>query len=77
MMAYLQATLRKLWSATRRGMAFNLMSAHVEWQRDILFHAPFDRLAAFLTSEISRHLAIRMDYGLYEYTVFVYRQPNR
>lgn len=77
MMAYFQAMLRKLWPAARRGMAFNLMSAHVEQQRDILFHVPLDRLATFLTGEISRHLAVRMDYGLYEYTVFVYRQPNR
>jgi SAM-dependent methyltransferase len=71
-----EAILHKLWSATRQGMAFNLMSTQVEWQRDILFHMPLERLAAFVTREISRHLIIRMDYGLHEYTVYVYRQPN-
>jgi SAM-dependent methyltransferase len=77
MMSTVQAIVRKLWTATRCGMAFNLMSANVDWQREDLFHVPLDRLAAFLTSEISPHLVVRMDYGLREYTVYVYRQPNR
>jgi len=77
MEANFQAILRKLWAATRRGLAFNLMSTNVDWQRDILFHVPLDWLTAFLTREISRHLVVRMDYGLREYTVYVYRQPNR
>jgi SAM-dependent methyltransferase len=77
MMATLEAIVRKLWGAARRGLAFNVMSTYVDWQRDDLFHVPLDRLASFLTSEISRHLVVRMDYGLYEYTVYVYRQPDR
>jgi SAM-dependent methyltransferase len=75
MMATLGAIVRKLWAATRRGLAFNVMSTYVDWQRDDLFHVPLDRLTSFLTSEISRHLVVRTDYGLYEYTVYVYRQP--
>lgn len=54
-------------------MAFNVMSKNVDWEREDLFHMPLDELSAFLTSSISRNFIIRNDYGLYEYTVYVYR----
>jgi hypothetical protein len=38
-----------------------------------LFHLPFDTLASFLTSELTRNFVFRNDYGLYEYTAYVYR----
>jgi len=63
--------------AARIGIAFNVMSAHVDWQRDDLFHWPFDALAAFLTREVSRCYTFRADYGLYEYTCLVWREPRR
>jgi hypothetical protein len=52
------------------------MSKNVEWEREDLFHVSTDRLLLFLTSELSRHVIMRMDYGLFEYTVYVYKQPN-
>jgi SAM-dependent methyltransferase len=61
----------------RLGIAFNVMNAHVDWQRDDLFHWPFDTLASFLRREVSPHFAFRADYGLNEYTCFVRREPRR
>lgn len=61
----------------RVGIAFNVMSAHVDWERDDLFHWPFDAVASFLKREVSKHYAFRADYGLYEYTCFVRREPWR
>jgi len=77
MWQYLRAVLRRLWPHARRGMAFNVMSKQVDWERDDLFHLSTDLLMAFLKTELSRHCLIRHDYGLYEYTVYVYREPNR
>lgn len=77
MWSYMNHILRRLWPGARRGMAFNVMSTHVDWERDDLFHLPTDVLMTFLKSELSRHLVIRHDYGLYEYTVYVYREPKR
>jgi SAM-dependent methyltransferase len=77
MWSYAQSVLLRLWTITRGGLAFNLMSAHIDWQRDDLFHMPCDSLAAFLKANLSRHFVIRHDYGLYEYTTYVYREPNR
>lgn len=61
----------------RVGIVFNVMSAHVNWQRDDLFHWPFDALASFLKREVSSNFVFRADYGLYEYACFVRRRPRR
>jgi len=73
MFDYFREVLRRVYPLARRGIAFNAMSKHVDWERDDLFHLPFDPLAAFLRSEMSRSYLFRSDYGLYEYTAYVYR----
>ena len=55
------------------------LQRHVEASRvgaEDLFHLPIDELADFLARNISRHFVIRHDYGLYEYTAYVYRDPS-
>jgi SAM-dependent methyltransferase len=73
MFDYFRQVLRRVYPLARRGLAFNVMSKHVDWERDDLFHLPFDSLATFLRREISRHYQFRADYGLFEYTAYVYR----
>ncbi len=75
MLDFAQAIIKSSFRLTRHVLAFNVMSVHVDWQRDELFYWPFDELARFLKSEVSRHFLFRADYGLYEYTVYVYRNP--
>jgi SAM-dependent methyltransferase len=75
MLSYFKRVLCAVFPLARIGLAFNVMSSHVDWERDDLFHLPHDLLAEYLTSELSRHYVIRADYGLYEYTVYVYRTP--
>jgi SAM-dependent methyltransferase len=74
--AYLRALVTRVFSLATKGVAFNVMSKQVEWERDDLFHVPLDPLLTFLAREVSRHVVIRHDYGLYEYTVYVYKQPT-
>jgi SAM-dependent methyltransferase len=73
MWSYTRQLLAKLYGATRKGLAFNVMSKQVDWERTDLFHLPLDEVAEFLTQTVSRNFVIRNDYGLYEYTVYVYR----
>ena len=75
MFDYFKQVLRAVFPKVRRGLAFNVMSSAVDWKRNDLFHLPIDTLVTFLTQEISRHFIIRNDYGLYEYTVYVYKEP--
>jgi SAM-dependent methyltransferase len=68
--------LQAAWRSTEIAMSFNVMSPYVDWTRDDLFHWPIERAAAFCISKLSRHINIIADYGLYEYTVQVFREPR-
>lgn len=74
MLEYFYQLLRKVFAKTRVGLAFNVMSSHVDWERDDLFHLPLDVMASFVTKQLSRDFIVRNDYGLYEYTTYVYRR---
>jgi SAM-dependent methyltransferase len=75
MLGYCHELLRAVFPKAKRAIAFNVMSTQVDWERDDLFHLPLDELASFLTTHLSRHFVVRHDYGLYEYTTYVYREP--
>jgi SAM-dependent methyltransferase len=70
---YMVRLLRLAFNHCRRGLAFNVMSYHVDWQREDLFHVPFDRMAEILRANFSRNYIFRADYGLFEYTVYLYK----
>ncbi len=73
MFDYFKQLTKTVFARTTTGMAFNVMSPDVQWSRLDLFHLSFDLLTDFLTKEVTRNFIIRNDYGLYEYTVYVYR----
>lgn len=73
MLDYFQALVQAGFRKARKGLAFNVMSKLVDWERDDLFHLPFDGLTAFLAAHLSRHFVVRHDYRLFEYSVYVYR----
>jgi SAM-dependent methyltransferase len=77
MTALAEALVATAFRVARMGIAFNVMSAHVDWERPDLFHWRFDAMSAFIQRAVSRHFAIRADYGLYEFTCFVRRHPLR
>lgn len=74
---YLYEMLINIFPKVNKGIAFNVMSKVVDWERDDLFHMPLDPLSVFLTKNLTRHFVIRNDYGLYEYTVYVYKTAQR
>ncbi len=77
MFAYFERLAVRVFEEAGSGIAFNLMSKHVDWERDDLFHVPLDAAAAFLTRRLTRNYVIRNDYGLYEYTVYVYKEGKQ
>lgn len=74
MKEFFTSTVKKLWKYCKNGLSFNLMSKHVDWERDDLFHVSMDELALFLKQNLSRNFVFRSDYGLYEYTTYVYKK---
>ncbi len=74
MYEYFQTMVRKAFSFARLGLAFNAIAAHAFWVRANLFQLPLDPLAYFLTRDVCSNFVIRNDYGLPEYTVYLYRE---
>ena len=77
MVAFAKEIITAAYHSARIGIAFNVMSTHVDWMRDDLFHWGCDEVLGFVTNELSRHAVLRADYGLYEYTTYLYRTANR
>lgn len=73
MWSFLETTIRRVWPQVRRGVAFNVMSKVVDWERDDLFHVPMDDIARLLHGLAGRRLRIAADYGLYEYTAYAFK----
>lgn len=76
MLEYWQRLLGVAWRHARRGLAFNVMSKIVDWERIDLFHLPLDTMAEFVGRHLSRHFVVRHDYPAWEYTVYVFRSPS-
>jgi hypothetical protein len=70
-----QDTLKAVWPSVTIGLAFNAMSKHVDWERDDLFHWPLDDIMAFCKTDLSRHVRLRLDYGLWEVSTIVLKSP--
>lgn len=76
MFDFLTKTLKKLFLMANEGVIFNVMNKHVDWERNDLFHLPYDELADFFHKEKQRNYIIKNDYGLYEYTVCWMKKTN-
>lgn len=70
---YMLRMLRLAFTHCRRGVVFDVISAHVDWQRDDLFHVSFDQMADLMQANLNRNYVFRADYGRYEYAVYVYK----
>lgn len=74
MVDFAKQIISEAWNIADTGIAFNVMSTHVDWKRDDLFHWELDEVADFLVKNCSRNIRIYMDYGLREYTVHVVKR---
>ena len=73
MLDYFKRLISLVFEKANKGIAFNVMSPFVDWERDDLFHLPVELLLEFLNQNLSRNVILRADYGLYEYTAYVYK----
>lgn len=76
MESYAKRLITAAFQIASKGIAFNVMSSHVDWEREDLFHWPLDAAVDFMRKHCTRHIVVRMDYGLYEYTVYLYKEPS-
>ena len=65
--------LEAVFKNLRYGLAVNFMTKNVDWEREDLFHLSLDRLTSYVSRNLSRSYIIRSDYGLYDFTLYIYR----
>ena len=73
MKSFFKKIIQTSFLCAKKGIAFNVMSTSVDWKRNDLFHVKKDWLSNWLSINLSRNFIFRCDYGLWEYTVYVYK----
>jgi SAM-dependent methyltransferase len=68
---WIRQRLRELAAASRKGLAFNLLSSYVDWREPHLFYGDPREFFDFCKSELSRFVSMLHDYPLYEWTIVV------
>lgn len=74
--AYVKGRLEALFAVSRRGLAFNLLTCHVDWREPHLFYADPGAFVDFCLRHLSRHVCLFHDTALYEWTITVSRTPR-
>jgi SAM-dependent methyltransferase len=69
--------IRQIFSVARRGIAFNMMSSHVNFMVPHLYYKNPLEMIAYCSMELSRRFRLDHAYPLYEYTIYVYRDDEK
>lgn len=74
--AYIRRHLETMFAKSRRGLAFNLLSSYVDWRAERLYYANPGVYFDFCKANLSRFVTLHHDYGLFEWTIAVTREPQ-
>lgn len=80
--AFMTRTLRQMWEAAGKGIAFNAMSSYVDYRDDGLYYIDPIEVFKFCKFELGGHPILRHDYVVreggfpFEFAMYVYRAPN-
>mgnify|MGYP000986082903 CR=1 FL=1 len=69
---YARQLVRKMFETAKIGIAFNIMSTHVNFQVENLYYKDPLEMLGWVMNEISPHVRLDHAYPLYEYTLYVY-----
>lgn len=71
---FAQRLIRRMFDVCNHGIAFNIMTTYVNYQKENLYYRNPAELMAWCMSEITPHAKIDCAYDLwYEYTVYLYK----
>ena len=73
MLEYMQELVSKMYSISRIGISFNIMSLYSNYQVDNLFYMNPQDVIEYVGRNFSSHFTIDQSYGLYEFTTYVYK----
>jgi len=72
---FVKRMVSRMFEMCRLGIAFNMLSSRVDYRKDGLYYSESADMLDFCRRELSPHVALCDDYPLYEYTLYVYRDP--
>lgn len=67
--------IKKMFSLCKVGVAFNVMTTKVNYFSNNLYYRNPAELFSWCLSEISSHIRLDHSYPLFEYTLYIYREP--
>ena len=67
--------VRRMFSLCTIGIAFNVMTTKVNYYSNNLYYRNPAELLSWCLSEVTPHLKLDHSYPLYEYTIYLYRNP--
>lgn len=71
---FAQKIIAKMYASCSKGVAFNIMNTHVNFQRDNLYYRNPIELLGWCASELTPHIIFDSAYKLwYEYTIYLYK----
>jgi SAM-dependent methyltransferase len=70
---FAKTLIHKMYNLCNKGTAFNIMTTYVNFFAPNLYYKHPAELLSYCLSEISTKVKIDHAYGLYEFTVYVYR----
>lgn len=73
---FLKALVRKMFAICDIGIAFNVMTSHVNFMAPNLYYKSPVELLAWCMSEMTSKVALDHAYPLYEFTVYLYREEH-
>lgn len=79
---FFSATIQKLFAIAGKGVAFNLMSSHVDYYDDGLWYVEPEKVFGFIKG-LTPYVSIRNDYVVketivpFEFAVYAYKLANR
>lgn len=73
--AFAQNILRNGFAMCNKGIAFNFISPFVDFYQTQVYYSNLPKLLNFINDDLSRFFEIRHNYALFEFTVFVYKEP--
>lgn len=75
--AYAARLVRSLYGACRSGIVFNVMSTKVNFFSNNLYYRNPAEMIGWCMTELTPHVRLDHSYPLYEYSVYLYKQPLR
>lgn len=75
--AFANTLIQRMYRLCKMGIAFNIMTTAVNFHADNLYYRSPVEMLAWCMAEVSKHVRIDHAYRLYEYTTYLYRQPQQ